>query len=1240
MVGESDARPQRLIITEMVLENFKSYAGEQRVGPFHKCFSSVVGPNGSGKSNVIDAMLFVFGKRAKQLRLNKVSELIHNSAGRQGIEQAQVSVHFQEIIDTNDDEFEVVPGTNFVVSRTAHRSNKSDYFIDGRRSNFTEVTELLKGKGIDLDNNRFLILQGEVEQISMMKPKAQTEHETGLLEYLEDIIGTNRFIEPLADSAKRLETLGEARAGLVARLKIAEREREALEADKLAAEAWLDKEREACAAQRLLSHVLAHQAQMNVDKIQGNQASLEGKLAYEREKLGQYSAVLEEHEARYDAACKEHAGMAAALERANEEFKEYERKDIAYREELKHLKAKLAKTAERERRDAARLESAEAEAAAAEAEAPALLEAAAKLGAQLTREEARLEAALEGVAGEGETLRAKLRAARAELAPWEARGVAARAKRAEAASERELVRAMREGASSALEAAREELEEALARATRERAAAAELEAGAGGLRDRVSTAQRAVREAEQEAQRAESAARTLRGSVAQRRAERTSASSASAVAQALASAKARGAIPGIYGRLGDLGAVDARYDVAASSAAPALDHWVVDSTATAQRCVELLRSRGLGVATFLILDRQAGLAAAAGAPPPATPESAPRLYDLVRCGDERMRPAFFFALRDTLVAADLDQAARIAYGPDPRWRRVVTLAGEVINEAGTLSGGGGRPKGGRIALGTAAPRAGAAPGGQDAAAELAGAEKELGEAEGVSSRAAEALSRAEAELTAARAALASSESALPRARLDAEAAAARARDLRAALPGLERAVAERSGDEAALRRLDAAVAAADGELEEIARAGAGAAAEAARLERELEGLGGEPVRRLRGALAALQAEIEAKEGAAAKRTAAGAAARKLAAKLRPELERVRGEAEALRAKQEATKNEFKALDEAALEVLKGRNAAEAALAERAADLADLRAGFEAKNREVGVIRRVEQDILAALEVQRAAAKDEAGKRRLWAGRAAAADAEMAEKWGEAPAAPTPEELAAASTEDLQYRTTLLREEMERMSIDLTAIEAWRAKDAEYGVRAAELESATAQRDEVRRAHEDLRKQRLDGFMAGFNAVSLKLKEMYQMITLGGDAELELVDSLDPFSEGILFSVRPPKKSWKNIANLSGGEKTLSSLSLVFALHHYKPTPLYVMDEIDAALDFKNVSIVGHYIKERTKNAQFVIISLRNNMFELADRLVGIYKTDNATKSVAIDPGAFVVGATGPAPAVARPVLAA
>jgi len=199
-----------------------------------------------------------------------------------------------------------------------------------------------------------------------------------------------------------------------------------------------------------------------------------------------------------------------------------------------------------------------------------------------------------------------------------------------------------------------------------------------------------------------------------------------------------------------------------------------------------------------------------------------------------------------------------------------------------------------------------------------------------------------------------------------------------------------------------------------------------------------------------------------------------------------------------------------------------------------------------------------------------------------------------------------------------------MTPNLGAIAEYRTREAEWRGRLKEFDDVTGERDAQRRTYETLRKQRLDEFMAGFRIIGMRLKEMYQMITLGGDAELELLDSLDPFSEGIVFSVRPPKKSWKHIANLSGGEKTLASLALVFALHHYKPTPLYVMDEIDAALDFRNVSIVGNYIKERTRNAQFIIISLRNNMFELADRLVGIYKTNDCTKSVAINPSAFTM----------------
>lgn len=217
-----------------------------------------------------------------------------------------------------------------------------------------------------------------------------------------------------------------------------------------------------------------------------------------------------------------------------------------------------------------------------------------------------------------------------------------------------------------------------------------------------------------------------------------------------------------------------------------------------------------------------------------------------------------------------------------------------------------------------------------------------------------------------------------------------------------------------------------------------------------------------------------------------------------------------------------------------------------------------------------------------------------------------------------DELASLDKDELKADIAALEEQTQNAKVEHGVLEEYIGRCEEHNERAKALELSMQERDMARDTAEDLRKRRLNEFMTGFSTISMRLKEMYQLITMGGNAELELVDSLDPFSEGILFSVMPPKKSWKNISNLSGGEKTLSSLALVFALHHYKPTPLYVMDEIDAALDFRNVSIVANYIKDRTKNAQFIVISLRNNMFELSARLVGIYKTNHMTKSIAIE----------------------
>lgn len=97
-VEDTTPKP-RLVIRYLILNNFKSYAGRQEVGPFHASFSSVVGPNGSGKSNVIDSLLFVFGFRASKMRQGKLSALIHNSAQYPNLDHCEVAVHFNEVMD-------------------------------------------------------------------------------------------------------------------------------------------------------------------------------------------------------------------------------------------------------------------------------------------------------------------------------------------------------------------------------------------------------------------------------------------------------------------------------------------------------------------------------------------------------------------------------------------------------------------------------------------------------------------------------------------------------------------------------------------------------------------------------------------------------------------------------------------------------------------------------------------------------------------------------------------------------------------------------------------------------------------------------------------------------------------------------------------------------------------------------------------------------------------------------------
>ena len=130
--------------------------------------------------------------------------------------------------------------------------------------------------------------------------------------------------------------------------------------------------------------------------------------------------------------------------------------------------------------------------------------------------------------------------------------------------------------------------------------------------------------------------------------------------------------------------------------------------------------------------------------------------------------------------------------------------------------------------------------------------------------------------------------------------------------------------------------------------------------------------------------------------------------------------------------------------------------------------------------------------------------------------------------------------------------------------------------------------------ERIKQQRFDLFMKCFEHVSNTIDGVYKQLARNQSAQAFLgpENPEEPYLEGINYNCVAPGKRFQPMSNLSGGEKTIAALALLFAIHSFQPAPFFVMDEIDAALDFKNVSIVANYIKERTKNAQFIIISLR------------------------------------------------
>ncbi|KAI1287354.1 Structural maintenance of chromosomes protein 4 [Halotydeus destructor] len=1202
-----DQTGTRLVITHIENINFKSYAGTQVLGPFHKSFTSIVGPNGSGKSNVIDSMLFVFGYRAQKLRSKKLSVLIHNSDTHPNLTSCEVRVHFALIEDKGGDDYDIVPNSEFVISRSASKDNSSGYFIGRKKVHFKEVSQVLQSNGIDLRYNRFLILQGEVEQIALMKPKAENENDTGMLEFLEDIIGSTRLKAPLGRIKQKVDEMNDLRSQKINRVKVVEKEKEALKGPMEEAMKFVETENSLAKKKNLF---------YQIQKAEAEEERQEAFRTYEQAENAFKSAMAEidkvtdqktEQEKEMHDFHVEYSKHNVKLEKLTEAFKDLERRDMQFREQIKHTKAKGKKLLAEQEKETANLVNLKDLPDTLIKEIDLAKEK--KNDAESKKEIAdkKFAEAMNQLKSETEKLQEEKDVLESKLLGIQKNVSEARSKKELAQSELELYVSKERTEKAKLDQLNFKLESHEKDIESSQAQIEKLETTIPGVKKEIGKLTDDIEKLEAQNRQVTDKYRSDNSKLMELKNAVSSVDTRNKLLRSVMEANKKGTLQGVLGRLGDLGAIDKKFDVAISTACGALDNIVVDTIDSAQSVIEFIKERDLGKTTCMALDKlnysedQINYA-------DTNSEGCPRLFDLVEINDDRLRPAFYHALRNTLVAKDLSQATRIKGR-----HRIVTLDGKLVEASGAMSGGG-RPASGRMGFSIASSGA--------SDQEIKELEASVVEAQAVLREVSEKVSKNHRELDQLRSDLDAMVNRLPKVKMDLDAKARGVSEIRKSIKMQEKVVKEAAPDKERVKELEKC-------YKKLEKTYDSVSSEANTIEEDIEQVNDKirevmdkTVGSAKKAVEKLKTEIHSLDTEITKKGVAHKTALRNIEKSEDKLKSIEQEIEESTQLITALKEDTKKLEAEATTVTDDYEEAEKEKSLQETKLKQFQAVISKLKAEESRLKSENVDAKHEKEKHEAALKEKEAEVKHWLQKISELKLQSigVQEDTELPVL-SAEELATLNSHSLKNDMDNLEKELKKMKPNMSAIDEYKKKDSLYLERFKELEEATRMRDEFKKQHDQLKEQRLSEFKQGFQIINSKLKEMYRMITAGGDAELEFSDSLNPFSEGINFSVRPNKKSWKRISNLSGGEKTLSSLALIFALHYFKPSPLYVMDEIDAALDFKNVSIVANYIKERTRNTQFIIISLRNNMYELADRLVGIYKTYNCTKSVTVIPDA-------------------
>jgi chromosome segregation protein len=216
------------------------------------------------------------------------------------------------------------------------------------------------------------------------------------------------------------------------------------------------------------------------------------------------------------------------------------------------------------------------------------------------------------------------------------------------------------------------------------------------------------------------------------------------------------------------------------------------------------------------------------------------------------------------------------------------------------------------------------------------------------------------------------------------------------------------------------------------------------------------------------------------------------------------------------------------------------------------------------------------------------------------------------------EIPADATRDLgqlQHEIRAMQKRLQAMEpVNMLALEEYDRAQARLEELSDKLKTLEAERTELLLRIETFTTLRRRAFMEAYEAVDKNFQSIFAVLS-DGDGRLQLDDPEDPFNGGLNLIAHPKGKQVQRLASMSGGEKSLTALSFIFALQRYRPSPFYAFDEVDMFLDGANVERLARMIKQQAQQAQFIVVSLRRPMIESAQRTIGVTQARGAYTQV-------------------------